>query len=72
MEFNSLGLFTRISVHILDFDDFRNVLDNFHYSFELIHFDQIDDLLLEELEESNVAFIAQFWIFLEILFHLDC
>ena len=72
MEFNSLGLFTRISIHILDLDDFRNVLDNFHYSFELIHFDQIDDLLLEELEESDVAFISQFWIFLEVLFHLDC
>lgn len=72
MEFNSLGLFTRISIDILDLDDFRNVLDNLHYSFELIHFDQIDDLLLEELEESDVAFIAQFWIFLEVLFHLDC
>jgi hypothetical protein len=72
MELNSLRLFTRISVHILDFDNFRHVLDNFHYSFELIHLDQIDDLLLEELEKSNVTFIAQFWIFLEILFHLDC
>jgi hypothetical protein len=58
MELNSSALFTAVSVDILNSVELRNVFDNRNKSFEVVGFKQINDLLLEEFGQSDVAFLS--------------
>ena len=48
MEFNSSGSFTAIRINIFYSNSLRNKFNNLDKSVELIDFDNIDKLLLEE------------------------
>lgn len=72
MEFDFSGFFTAVGINIFDLDDLRSVLDDLNKSINFINFDQINDLLLEELNNSFIDFSLQFWIFDEQSLQFAC
>ena len=70
MELNFSWFFTAVRVNILNFYYLGSVLYNFNKSVNLIYFDEINDLLLEELSDSFVNFSLEFRVFNEQSFQL--
>lgn len=50
MKLYSSGFFTAIWVDVLDSDDLWDEFDDLDYFVQLVHLDDIDELLLEELD----------------------
>ena len=46
-----------VGIDILDLDNLRDVLDYFYQSVHLVHFHQVDQLLLEEFGQMGVHFL---------------
>ena len=71
MEFYFLGFLTGISVDVFYLNYFGNVFDDAYYSFELVDFDDIDQLLLEEFVKTGIALFSEFGILFEVFLHLN-
>lgn len=72
MELYFSGLFTGVSIHVLDSNHIRDVLNNLNDSIELIYFDDVNEFLLEEFEESGITLFSEFRILFEVFLHLHC
>lgn len=62
VELNFSGLFAGVSVNVFDFNDLWDVLDDFNEPIDLINFNNIDELLLEEFHEFSVHFSLELGI----------
>ena len=62
MEFNFSRLFAGISINIFDLNDLWYILDNLNQSVNLVNFNEIDNLLLEEFNQLAVHFSLKFRI----------
>ena len=58
VELNSAALFGRVGVDVLHAVELRHVLNDRNNSLEVVGFQKIDDLLLEELGEANVSLVT--------------
>lgn len=58
MELHFLWFVAAVCVHILYFDLLWHIFDNFHNTIQFIDFNDINQFLLEELEESLITFIT--------------
>ena len=63
VEFDSSGLGAGISVDVLNSDGLRDELDDFNDSVNLVDFDDVDDFLLEEFDDSGVELSQDSWVF---------
>jgi hypothetical protein len=70
MELNFLGFLARVSVHVLHFDDLWHVLDDLYDTVQLIDFNDINKLLLEELGESTIHLCQDLRVFKRQFLHL--
>ena len=68
MELNLSRLFIRISIHIFDFDNLRNILNNLNDPIKLINFHDIDNFLTKELSKSAIHFVIKFRVLSEEFF----
>lgn len=72
MEFDFSRFFTAVCVDVLNLDHIRDKLDNFYNSVNFIDFDQINDFLLEEFDQSSIALFSELGILVEVFLHLHC
>jgi hypothetical protein len=63
VEFNFSGLFTGVSVNVLDFNNLWDILDDFNQLIKLIYFDDINKLLLEEFHEFSIHLSLELGVF---------
>lgn len=70
MELNFSWFLTAVCVNILNFYNLRSILYDFNKSVYLIHFNKINNLLLEELSDSFIDFSLEFRVFNEQSFQL--
>lgn len=63
MELNFSGFFTWVGIDIFYFNDLWNILNDLDQSINLIDFNNIDKLLLEELHQFSIHLGLKLWIF---------
>ncbi len=58
VELDLSGLLARVSVNILDLDDLRDVLYDLHDPVNLVHLDNVDQLLTEKLGQPTIHLVV--------------
>ena len=58
MEFYFSGFLAAVSIHILDLDDLRDVLYDLHDPVNLVHLDNVDQLLTEKLGQPTIHLVV--------------